>query len=207
MASPPNRWRGQSRNIRRSTPRSRTCPSCSPLSFLSTGIASGSTEGQLVSVESWNRPLDDKRALIIHELTHFQQVVAVGYEKYKALFGPEKSLLGLCIREGTAEFFAHLVTGEITQGEAVEYTKKHESHLWEQFREEHVGSETGDWMWSEPSDPEQPRHVGYVMGFLIVEAYYEHAADKPKAVQEILSVTDYVAFLEQSDYAARVAQR
>ncbi|UCE17266.1 MAG: hypothetical protein JSV84_10215 [Gemmatimonadota bacterium] len=167
------------------------------------GIGSGSTEGQLISVEKWKRPLEDKRTLLIHELVHFQQVMAVGYDKYKALFGPEKNLLGLSIREGTAEFFANLVTGKITQDEAVDYTLKHERRLWHLFRKEMNGAETGDWMWSKPSDPEQPMHVGYVLGSLIVEAYCTNANDKSKAVREILGVTDYQAFLEQSRYAEK----
>jgi hypothetical protein len=167
------------------------------------GIGSGSTEGTLISVEKWNRPIEDKRTLLIHELVHFQQVVAIGYEKYKALFDPEKSLLGLCIREGTAEFFADLVTGTITQDEALEFTLQHEERLWVWFRKEMHGRETGDWMWKQPEDPEQPRHVGYVMGYRIVEAYYNNAMNKEQAVLEILSVTDYPAFLEKSGYVKK----
>jgi hypothetical protein len=63
------------------------------------GIGSGSTEGPLVSVEKWSVPIEDETTMLIHEMVHIQQVMAVGYERYKALFGPEKSLLGLCIRE------------------------------------------------------------------------------------------------------------
>ena len=170
------------------------------------GIGSGSTEGQLISIEKWKKPIEDKRTLLIHELVHFQQVMAVGYDKYKALFGPEKNLLGLCIREGTAEFYANLVTGNITQDEAVDYTMKHERRLWEWLRKEMHGQETGDWMWSKPSDPEQPRHVGYVMGYLIVESYYNNATDKTQAVREILGVTDYKAFFEQSGYAEKFVE-
>jgi hypothetical protein len=164
------------------------------------GIGSGSIEGQLISVEKWTRPLEDKRTLLIHELVHFQQVLAVGYDKYAKLFGPEKNLLGLCIREGTAEFFADLVTGTITQDEAVTFTKKNEKKLWEWFRRQMHGRETGDWMWKKPEDPEQPYHVGYVMGYLIVESYYENAGEKTRAVQDIISVTDYPAFLQNSGY-------
>jgi hypothetical protein len=171
------------------------------------GIGSGSTEGTLISVEKWGRPIEDKRTLLIHELVHFQQVVAVGYEKYKALFDPEKSLLGLCIREGTAEFFADLVTGTITQDEALEFTLQHEKELWDWFRKEMHGRETGDWMWKQPEDPDQPRHVGYVMGYRIVQAYYNNAEDKHQAVLDILSVTDYTAFLEKSGYAGRFVDK
>jgi hypothetical protein len=167
------------------------------------GIGSGSTEGQLISVEKWVKPIDGKKTMIVHELVHFQQVMAVGYDKYKALFGPEKSLLGLCIREGTAEFFADLVTGKITQEEAVDFTLKNEKRLWEWFTKEMHGRETGDWMWSLPNDPEQPRHVGYVIGHRIVEAYYKNAKDREQAVREILSVNDYSSFLERSGYEKR----
>ncbi len=170
------------------------------------GIGSGSTEGQLISVDKWKPPLDHQITMIIHELVHFQQVVAVGYDKYKALFGPEKSLLGLCIREGTAEFFADLVTGRITQDEGLEYTLKHEERLWEQFETEMNGEETGDWMWKKPEDPEQPYHVGYAMGYRIVEAYYNNAEDKAGAVNDILSVTDYQGFLDQSGYRDKMSR-
>jgi hypothetical protein len=170
------------------------------------GIGSGSIEGQLITVEQWVKPIEGRKTMIVHELVHFQQVIAVGYEKYKALFGPEKNLLGLCIREGTAEFFADLVTGKITQDEAADFTVENEKRLWEWFIKEMHGRETGDWMWSQPTDPEQPPHVGYAIGYRIVEAYCRNARDKDRAVREILSVTDYRAFLERSGYAEQFAE-
>ncbi|UCD64459.1 MAG: hypothetical protein JSW34_03225, partial [Candidatus Zixiibacteriota bacterium] len=136
-------------------------------------------------------------------MVHLQQVMAVGYPKYLALFGDEKNLLGLCIREGTAEFFASLTTGRITQDEALEYTLEHEERLWNWLAQEIDGPETGDWMWQKPADPEQPYHVGYAMGFRIVEAYYNQATDKAQAVKDILGVTDFVSFLNDSHYADR----
>lgn len=168
------------------------------------GIASGSEEGQLVSVEKFDITTKRLDTLVIHELVHFQQAMSVGIEKYMAIFGPEKSLLALTIREGTAEFFADLVTGRITQEEARPYVLKHEKKLWQQFRSEMHGKETGDWMWKKPKDPDQPPHIAYYLGSRIVEAYYNRAKDKAKAVQEILSVTDYKAFLKKSGYAELV---
>ena len=166
------------------------------------GIGSGSVEGQLISVEKWMIPLD-KMTMLIHELTHFQQVVAVGYEKYAKLFNDEKSLLGLTIREGTAEFVAQNVVGDITQDEAVNYTREHEKRLWTQFQREMSGRKTGDWMWSTPSDSSQPRHVAYVLGSFIVQSYYDRADDKAQAIKDILGVTDYDKFLAESGYAEK----
>ena len=60
-------------------------------------------------------------------------------------------------------------------------------------------------MWSKPDDPEQPRDIAYVFGARIVESYYESASDKRRALREIFSVTDYERFLDQSGYAAKVA--
>jgi hypothetical protein len=170
------------------------------------GIGSSSTVGSLISVESWPVPIKGRTTMLVHELVHFQQVMAVGYEKYRALYGAEKNLLGLSIREGTAEFFTELVLGEITQTEALDFTLKNEMRLWEQFNKEMYGSETGDWMWTKPSDPKQPGFVGYVLGYRIVKAYYEYAENKGQALREILSVTDYPTFLGKSRYAERFAK-
>ena len=77
---------------------------------------------------------------------------------------------------------------------------KHERRLCKQFLKEMNGRETGDWMWVKPKDPEQPPHMGYFMGYRIVEMYYDNAADKKKAIQDILSITDYSNFLKRSGY-------
>ena len=58
-------------------------------------------------------------------------------------------------------------------------------------------------MWSKPSDPDQPRDAAYALGSRIVEAYYRKVADKRQAMQEILSVTNYPSFLEESGYGQR----
>jgi len=166
-------------------------------------MGSGSIEGQLVTVEKWSVPIEGKMPMLIHELIHFQQVLAVGYEKYKKIYDEEKSLLGLCIREGTAEFFANLVTGEITQSPAREYTLENQARLWPEFLKVMLEPGTGDWMWSRPKDSAQPAHIGYVLGMLIVQSYYDRMEDKKQAVKDILGVTDYLGFLESSGYALK----
>ncbi len=143
--------------------------------------------------------------MIVHELTHFQQAMAAGPDEYLALYGPKKSLVGLVIREGTAEFVADQITGAITQRKARAYVIAHEKKLWKRFQKEMNGRETGDWMSVTPSDPNQPPMIGYMLGYRIVEAYYNRCEDKVAAIREILSVTDYPAFLEKSGYAKRFA--
>jgi hypothetical protein len=164
------------------------------------GIGSGSEAGQLISVEKFSPGKKSLDTLVVHELVHMQQVLATGLEKYRAIYGPEKSLLALTIREGTAEFFADLATGRMTQEGARAYVTANEETLWKKFQQDMLGSDTGDWMWKKPTDPQQPMHVAYVLGGRIVAAFYRNAADKARAVEEILSVTDYPAFLRKSRY-------
>ena len=99
-----------------------------------------------------------------------------------------------------AEFVAKRVTGRITQQDALDYVLKYEREVWERFRPQMMGRDTSGWMWSKPSDPDQPRDIAYALGSRIVEAYYNKATDKRQAMQEILSVTNYPSFLEESGY-------
>ncbi len=167
------------------------------------GIGSGSVEGQLVTIEKEAVKVVDPglKAHVIHELVHLNQLNAIGsLEKYLAIYNDEKSLLAITLREGIAEFFADLITGELTQEPASSFTRIHERELWERFRGEMYGKETGDWMWEDPADPEQPRDVGYVLGSFIVGHYYKRATDIDRATSELLSLTDYRKFMEKCGY-------
>ena len=168
------------------------------------GIGSGSTEGQLITIEKEAKRITDPglKTHIVHELVHLNQLNAIGsLEKYLAIYNSEKSLLAITIREGIAEFFAELITGKYTQDEAYFYTRSNEKELWIRFEKEMLGKETGDWMWTKPENPDQPRDVGYVFGALIVEHYYKKSLDLNMTVSEILSITDYINFIDKSGYA------
>lgn len=142
------------------------------------GVASGSPEGQLITLERrTSDSIERIETLIVHELVHFQQLVSAGSEKFYAVFGEEKSLLALTIREGTAEFIADRVTGRMSQEDARAFTLEHEEEIWKRFQLQKSSRDTGDWMWSTPSDPDQPRDLAYAFGAHIVEAYYKQASD------------------------------
>ena len=165
------------------------------------GIGSGSPDGQLISIESrTEESIGRMETLLIHELVHFQQLVATGPDEFYAIFGPKKTLLALTIREGTAEFFADYATGRMTQHDAVDYCLEHEHEIWHLFQDRMYERETDGWMWSTPDDPSVPRDLAYVLGSRIVRTYYDRADDKRQAVREILAVTDYPAFIEKCRY-------
>ena len=167
------------------------------------GIGSGSIEGQLITIEKKAVDIKDMglKTHIIHELVHLNQLQSIGsLEKYLAIYNDEKSLLSITIREGVAEFFAKLVTGEYTQNQAEEYVLKNERLLWDRFEKEMLGKDTKDWMWEKPENPDQPRDIAYVLGALIIEYYYTHAPDLDSVVDEVLSITNYEKFLQKTQY-------
>ncbi|UCE22693.1 MAG: hypothetical protein JSV46_10935, partial [Candidatus Aminicenantes bacterium] len=131
------------------------------------------------------------------------QFLAIGMEEYHSIYEDKQSLLAVSIREGVAEYLTQLITGEYSKKEVYEYIKKDEKNIWERFKTEMHNREFGDWLFSKPKDPDQPRDLGYIMGALIVESYYENAKDKKKAIDEILKVTDYKEFLERSHYTEK----
>ena len=165
-------------------------------------FAEPSQVGISVSITSESTALKHMTELVIHETAHVQQVMAVGLEEYMLVYGPKKNLLALAIREGTAEFFTMLVTGKITQQESLNYLLENEESLWPQFTASMDDQSPGDWMWQKPSNGDWPYHMGYAVGYRIVNNYYESADDKTKAKQAILASTNARELLDASGYGA-----
>ena len=168
--------------------------------------AEPSEYGLLLAITETTSDFSVVKLAIVHETVHVQQALAIGIEEYMQVFGPKMSLLALAIREGTAEFLTSLSTGEYAKKRAYEYVLENEAALWQRFERDMLERLPGEWMFATPSDPEQPTDLGYIMGARIVEAFYDRAADKARAVREILAVTDYEAFLGQSGYAEQFSQ-
>lgn len=159
--------------------------------------------GLMIAISELDRDIEDIHLLLVHETIHVQQALTIGMEEYQAIFGPKLSLLALAIREGAAYYLTLLSTDGHTHKESYDYYVQNEKNIWERFRSEMNGKSPGDWMWETPANPEQPPHLGYIIGARIAEAYYKKAADKAKAVQDILSVTNYSEFLQKSGYAEK----
>lgn len=141
--------------------------------------------------------------LIVHEMIHVQQALAIGLEQYHRIYGPDMSLLSLSLREGVATYLTRVALGKPADKKAYEYFKDHEEELWDKFQKEKLNKQPGDWMWSKPAVEDQPRDMGYHMGAAIIEHFYTNAEDKVRAMEEILKITDYEGFLEKSGYRSK----
>lgn len=187
--------------------------------FIGTRRAGGIArpEGLLISAELYSAParaaaltnnssthsLNALPHLIAHELAHYQQFTVQGLEQYRALYRGKTTLLGLAIREGSADFLAELASDGHINKAAHEYGRQHEKELWERFRKDMLGNETGDWMFRKPKNGDWPQDLGYFVGYVITESFYRRQVDKQKAVEEILAVTNFEEFLERSGYGAQ----
>lgn len=132
------------------------------------------------------KPVDELPHIVAHELIHFQQ-------RYT---GP--SLLSACLREGSADFIAELISGKHINQHVHDFANPVERKLWEEFKIRMNEKDFTGWLYS-PS-PGRPNDLGYWMGYKIAKAYYDKMPDKAKAVADIISLKDAKKFLEASGY-------
>jgi hypothetical protein len=133
-------------------------------------------------------------AIVAHELVHYQQ-------RYSG-----KTLLGQSIREGSADFIGKLLSGR-TINESVEaYGLAHEAELWAEFQKDMDGDDLSKWLYNGGSltaNSARPADLGYFIGARIAESYYKRAVDKHRAIQDILGIRDFRAFLASSGYTGQ----
>lgn len=164
------------------------------------GIGQASLVGQLITV---TRVADDRvklQKLITHELSHLQQAMTMGGQKYVSLYATENNMLDLCLREGGAEFITSLVLGEITQTKALDYLDNDPARLKKQFLADLDAQNKEFWLWASLEQKSHPQLMGYAMGYRICDHFYDNADDKRRAIQQILLMEDAEAFLQSSGY-------
>jgi len=164
------------------------------------GIAQASKYGQLVTLTKVVDDQDKLIMLIIHELSHFQQAMSIGGENYVALYSTPNNMLGLCLREGGAEFITSLVLNRITQEKSLDYLVKNLDELKSKFQKDLKDQNKSYWLWESINQNEYPKLLGYAMGYKICESFYNKSEDKDKALKDILSITLPDGFLESSGF-------
>lgn len=171
-----------------------------------TGISAGSTvRGRhpaiLIGMER-NRSSGGLPGTIAHELVHTQQQ----YPWFGSWSGGPSflrgTLLRLTITEGAADFVAELVMGRAVRNE---YGETHEAELWKEFQRDASGKNYDLWLyngWNRDALGDRPPDIAYWVGYRIVKSFYEKAADKRQALDQILSIRDFPSFLRSSGYAS-----
>ncbi len=131
---------------------------------------------------------------VVHETIHFNQTFQPGVHA---------TLLQDVITEGTADFIASLT---LPEPDLRQYTDRwhygcaHEAALAARFAADQDMTTTGPWMYNHHPDTGWPPDMGYWLGYRIDQTFYDHTADKRKALRAMLQVTDFKAFLKESGY-------
>lgn len=164
------------------------------------GIAQASQFGQLVTITRLLKNEERLLQVIIHELAHFQQAKTLGGPQYVALYSQANNMLGICLREGGAEFITDQVFGSITQSKSIDYYVENEVELKQKFLEDLKSQDNSFWLWDSVGQKDYPQLLGYVMGYKIWKNYYNKAGDSDQVIGEILNLTDPDKYIEKSDY-------
>ncbi|HUF04740.1 MAG TPA: DUF2268 domain-containing putative Zn-dependent protease [Aridibacter sp.] len=130
--------------------------------------------------------------IVAHELIHYQQARP-----------NDRSLLAAAVREGSADFIGELISGGQINPHLQEYGNARERELWLEFDKEMSGNDRSNWLYQGEKAKDRPADLGYYIGYKIAESFYKNAADKKKAVRDILLVEDFPKFLEASKYAEK----
>lgn len=131
--------------------------------------------------------------LVAHEMIHTQQTFE---------FDENVSLLDIAIVEGSADFIATLILGELTMNSAIyEYGEANQKELWKEFKNDLISNKKyneTDWFYNYQSG--RPADLGYYIGYKIAESYYNNAIDKKRAIKEIIEMNDSKEFLKNASY-------
>lgn len=164
------------------------------------GIAQASFYGQLVTIMRVLENEEKLLKLIVHELAHFQQAKTIGGQQYVSLYSQPDNMLGICLREGGAEFITNQVIGSVTQEKSISYFIENEAELKQKFITDLEVHDDSFWLWASIGNKDHPQLLGYVMGFKIWSNYFDEVGDRNLVINEILSMTNAKESLEKSKY-------
>ncbi len=131
------------------------------------------------------------KSLIAHECVHTQQAKSIDPNAIKC------ELLYRVLREGSADFIAELVSGNLKINE---YGDKNEKQIWTDFKNELCNENSNNWLYNYSTVKVKPADLGYFIGYKIAKEYYYNSLDKKKGVNDIIDMTNPIRFLEISKY-------
>jgi uncharacterized protein YjaZ len=160
----------------------------------STGVIVGLEA--LCAVNYLNPNIEDRFVhTVAHEYTHVQQAV----QSPAFYANPKPTVLDAALIEGAAEFMATLIADETAfrspyaPSDAVSGTA-----IETRFMADEDNTDLSQWI--DNGSLTKPGDLGYWVGYRIVKSYYDHAADKGKAVRDIIEMKDAKGFLAASGW-------
>lgn len=162
---------------------------------------SGPGDGVQIGVEAFCGPVGQKFLgadvedrfvhVVAHEYIHAQQNAVLANDEHPTVL--ERSLL-----EGAAEFMGEMISGKVAYAAMRGSTAGHERQIETKFAADVDKTDLDDWI--DNTTPEKLGDLGYWVGYRIVKSYYQHAADKRRAIRAIVEMSDPKAFLAKSEW-------
>ncbi|HMG83692.1 MAG TPA: hypothetical protein VK559_11700 [Ferruginibacter sp.] len=147
--------------------------------LIGTEIAAADSTVNVSELSSWHKSVFKANQnvvyLVTHEMVHTQQ-------KTK----DDKNLLGICLKEGSADFVAELLLQQPLVSPYIIYGNTNERSLWEKFQKETNGTNYKDWVYNGTSV--EHADLGYFMGYAICKTYYINTSDKKQAIKDIITL-------------------
>jgi hypothetical protein len=134
---------------------------------------------------------------IAHEYGHIQQASELQDLEPGQ---PGATVLRMSLMEGTAEFVAELISGDVGNYRHKTGTRGREAAIEAAFVQDQDKTDLSSWLYNGPGTPDQPGDLGYWVGYRIVKAYYQHATDKHQALRDMFELRDAKAFLAESGW-------
>lgn len=131
---------------------------------------------------------------IAHEYGHLQQPRADETDV------PGATVLLASLIEGGADFVGELISGGVGAQHLVPLVRGREPAIEAAFVEDEHKTDLSGWLYNGRGTPDHPGDLGYWVGYRIVKAYYDHAANKHQALRDILEMKDPDAFLARSGW-------
>jgi uncharacterized protein YjaZ len=127
--------------------------------------------------------------VIAHEYIHVQQSDSLTKDEHP-------TVLEVSIIEGAAEFMGEMISGGVANPGVWAEVKGNEKEIETAFVSDEDKTDLSNWLFN--GTLEKPGDLGYWVGYRIVKSYYQHAADKRRAIRDILEMSDPKAFLADS---------
>jgi hypothetical protein len=133
---------------------------------------------------------------VAHEYVHVQQVPALNDD-------PNPTVLEGSLVEGGAEFVGELISGSVSYTNLASWAKGREKEIESAFVPDEGKTDLSAWLYNrnpDASPADRPGDLGYWVGYRIVKSYYQHAADKRRAVADIIGMSAPKEFLARSGW-------
>jgi hypothetical protein len=149
----------------------------------------------LCAVNYLNPNIEDRFVhTIAHEYTHVEQA-----RQSPALYNnPKPTVLDSSLIEGAADFTAVLIAREGTFHSPYAPSGPARKEIEVRFVADEDETDLSQWI--DNGTLQDPGDLGYWVGYRIVKAYYQHAADKRKALRDILEMKDPKTFIAKSHW-------